>query len=102
MHSNTFHMSASNQAKNGEKRNSVSSSPVLATSVLSSDKAMPAHTSSAQFMDNPLYDPDKMVGAVHHANRVTRTYGVEVNVNMLMYYESVCLLYIDKRVCIVY
>ena len=31
-----------------------------------------------EFMDNPLYDPEKMGGAVEHANRVTRNYGVEV------------------------
>merc|ERR1719440_1137795 len=30
------------------------------------------------FSDNPLYDVEKMMSAVSHANRVTRTYGVEV------------------------
>merc|ERR550532_4005738 len=30
------------------------------------------------FADNPLYDTEKMGTAVEHANRVTRTYGVEV------------------------
>ena len=32
----------------------------------------------ARAVENPLYDPAKMMGAVGHANRVTRTYGVEV------------------------
>merc|ERR550532_3936940 len=30
------------------------------------------------FADNPLYDTEKMGTAVEHANRVTKTYGVEV------------------------
>lgn len=31
-----------------------------------------------EFLDNPLYNPDKMQTAVEHANIVTRVYGVEV------------------------
>jgi len=30
------------------------------------------------FSDNPLYDSEKMMTAVEHANRVTRTYGIEI------------------------
>ena len=30
------------------------------------------------FSDNPLYDSEKMMTAVEHSNRVTRTYGIEV------------------------
>merc|ERR1719183_777186 len=30
------------------------------------------------FADNPLYDSDKMMTAIEHSNRVTRTYGIEV------------------------
>merc|ERR1719440_1276271 len=30
------------------------------------------------FSDNPLYDVEKMMSAVSHANKVTRTYGIEV------------------------
>mmetsp|Transcript_24987 Transcript_24987/g.29521 ORF Transcript_24987/g.29521 Transcript_24987/m.29521 type:complete len:523 (+) Transcript_24987:68-1636(+) len=84
-YSNTFHMSASNQATNDSERRSSTSTPALATTVLSTDKSAASKprakaTSSAtsDFMDNPLYDPDKMIGAVDHANRVTATYGVEV------------------------
>jgi hypothetical protein len=88
-YSNTFHMSASNQASNAAQRNSVvSATPALATSVLSTDKSAlnkpkARASSTAEFMDNPLYDPDKMIGAVEHANRVTRTYGVEVNCQLI-------------------
>ena len=27
---------------------------------------------AAEFLDNPLYDPDKMLGAMEHANRVSQ------------------------------
>merc|ERR1712039_60963 len=30
------------------------------------------------FADNPLYDTEKMMTAVEHSNKVTRTYGIEV------------------------
>jgi len=31
-----------------------------------------------KFVENPMYDVDKMGNSVEHANRVTRTYGVEI------------------------
>merc|ERR1719487_1116501 len=31
-----------------------------------------------KFVENPMYDVDKMGTSVEHANRVTRTYGVEI------------------------
>merc|ERR1711977_40354 len=37
-----------------------------------------AEPGSKGFADNPLYDSEKMMTAVEHANRVTRTYGVEI------------------------
>merc|ERR1711937_460147 len=37
-----------------------------------------AEDSGKGFADNPLYDTEKMSTAVEHANRVTRTYGIEV------------------------
>lgn len=49
----------------------------LATAVPASALAA-APVASAEFMDNPLYDPSKMSTAVEHANHVTRTYGVEI------------------------
>merc|ERR1711937_501279 len=37
-----------------------------------------AEDSGKGFADNPLYDVEKMTTAVEHANRVTRTYGIEI------------------------
>merc|ERR1719359_655571 len=31
-----------------------------------------------KFVENPMYDVEKMGTSVEHANRVTRTYGVEI------------------------
>lgn len=73
-YSESFHMSAAVQSK---KR--------LAKQDADGDRAglrpgeePGAEPESKGFADNPLYDIHKMMSAVEHANRVTRTYGVEV------------------------
>mmetsp|Transcript_58143 Transcript_58143/g.116840 ORF Transcript_58143/g.116840 Transcript_58143/m.116840 type:complete len:523 (-) Transcript_58143:223-1791(-) len=78
-YSNTFHMSAANNSKKSKELNGA-----LATAVPSGGGGGAAAepeaepVAAAEFLDNPLYDPDKMLGAMEHANRVTRNYGVEV------------------------
>merc|ERR1719473_2634996 len=66
-YSESFHMSAA-AAGAGAK-------PVVGVEV-------PAPAASSkndkQFVDNPMYDAEKMGTSVEHANRVTRTYGVEI------------------------
>ena len=76
-------MSAANQDK--LKSSPGNASGAFATAVPGSESeqveagALPeAAEVKGEFMDNPLYDPEKMGGAVEHANRVTRNYGVEV------------------------
>lgn len=44
----------------------------------SSSAAAAPKAKSPQFVENPMYDLDKMGTSVEHANRVTRTYGVEI------------------------
>jgi len=65
-YSESFHMSAANQ--HGIKRRE-------SASAIDEPAAEPA---GKGFTDNPLYDAEKMTSAVEHANRVTRTYGIEV------------------------
>jgi len=79
-YSNTFAMSAQNQGKKfASSGGGGGNDPIaaLATDGLGGGKE-PVAVAAAEFSDNPLYDPDKMLSAVEHANRVTRTYGVEV------------------------
>merc|ERR1719193_2125691 len=35
-------------------------------------------SNSSVYVDNPLYNIDRMVSAMEHANAITRTYGVEI------------------------
>ena len=74
-YSNSFHMSAANQGK--AKKGPTAA---LATVVGSAEEVKEGEpiAQAAEFLDNPLFDPDKMTSAVEHANRVTSTYGVEV------------------------
>jgi len=71
-YSESFHMSAANQSdtRAGHKtqesqRHSTHDEPF-------------AEPVCKGFSDNPLYDTEKMMTAVEHSNRVTRTYGIEV------------------------
>jgi regulator of protease activity HflC (stomatin/prohibitin superfamily) len=77
-YSNTFHMSASNQDKKLTVPMSGGSGGgnIPEAKLLDIGDDNDAH--DAEFLDNPLYDPTKMVSAIDHANRVTRNYGVEV------------------------
>merc|ERR1719240_2485638 len=43
--------------------------------VVATDSSAPVEK---KFVENPMYDIDKMGTSVEHANRVTRTYGVEI------------------------
>ncbi|KAK7247744.1 hypothetical protein SO694_00088149 [Aureococcus anophagefferens] len=64
-YSNSFHVAAAAQASR--------EAPPLAEAVPVADEETPP-----AFNDNPLYDEEKMSSAVEHANKVTRTYGVEI------------------------
>lgn len=77
-YSNTFHMSAAAQGKSATPGAPAAPGAALGTAVLSAAADAAAPQAKAEFMDNPLYDPAKMTSAVEHANRVTRTYGVEI------------------------
>ena len=66
-YSNSFHVAAAAQASR-EAPPLAEAVPVAATD----EETPPA------FNDNPLYDEEKMSSAVEHANKVTRTYGVEI------------------------
>eukprot|EP00316_Scyphosphaera_apsteinii_P000988 CAMPEP_0119315806 /NCGR_PEP_ID=MMETSP1333-20130426/37246_1 /TAXON_ID=418940 /ORGANISM="Scyphosphaera apsteinii, Strain RCC1455" /LENGTH=521 /DNA_ID=CAMNT_0007321273 /DNA_START=39 /DNA_END=1604 /DNA_ORIENTATION=+ len=67
-YSESFHMSA---AAAGTQR--PNEKPVEGVLVAQSTK-----TAEHKFVENPMYDIDKMDTSVAHANRVTRTYGVEI------------------------
>jgi len=72
-YSESFHMSAAVQSKKRLKKQSD------AVGAPYGDDGEPgAEPIGKGFADNPLYDTEKMMSAVEHANRVTRTYGVEV------------------------
>lgn len=71
-YSESFHMSAAAQS---EKR--IDSVAVGMRKVQSLDDLEPEPLGKC-FADNPLYDTEKMMTAVEHANRVTRTYGIEI------------------------
>ena len=74
-YSNSFHVTAVAQAK-------ARSPQPLAEAVVSHgeghDDCGAGASKAAACSDNPLYDQEKMSTAVEHANKVTRTYGVEV------------------------
>jgi len=77
-YSNTFHMSAVNAAsKDKGAGGGAALGTVLSTEEAKDGDDLPV-AEVKEFLDNPLYDPEKLTGAVEHANRVTRTYGVEV------------------------
>merc|ERR1719231_212176 len=67
-YSESFHMSAA-AAGNVNKK------PVEGVAVATTDSCAPVEK---KFVENPMYDIDKMGTSVEHANRVTRTYGVEI------------------------
>ena len=62
-YSESFHMSAANAGTGSTKA-------VVGTPVNMEEEK--------KFIDNPMYDTAKMSTSVEHANRVTRTYGVEI------------------------
>jgi regulator of protease activity HflC (stomatin/prohibitin superfamily) len=66
-YSESFHMSAAEQSKKRDPRQS---------GLLDEPEA--ERGAGKGFTDNPLYDPQKMMSSVEHANRVTNTYGIEV------------------------
>merc|ERR1712070_187601 len=71
-YSESFHMSAAAQA---EKRIDSAGKRLSGSVALEEPCAEPQ---GKGFADNPLYDSEKMMTAVEHANKVTRTYGIEV------------------------
>jgi len=84
-YSSTFHVSAENQrnAHKNEKTSLPQMGVPLAEGVIETkegeaadQKAVP--TAAEATLDNPLFDTDKMVSAVEHANDVTSTFGVEI------------------------
>lgn len=71
-YSESFHMSAAVQSKKRLRKQTE------AAGIFAGDDEPGAEPIGKGFADNPLYDTEKMMSAVEHANRVTRTYGVEV------------------------
>lgn len=67
-YSESFHMSAA-------AAGAVNKRAVEGVAVESESKGA---ASAKKFVENPMYDVDKMGTSVEHANRVTRTYGVEI------------------------
>jgi len=75
-YSESFHMSAAAQS---EKRIDQAAREQRVRSLSSERLDEPfAEPVGKGFADNPLYDSEKMMTAVEHSNRVTRTYGIEV------------------------
>lgn len=72
-YSESFHMSAAAQS---EKRIDTIARNSRSGAVGLDEPA--AEPTGKGFSDNPLYDTEKMMTAVEHANKVTRTYGIEV------------------------
>lgn len=66
-YSESFHMSAANAGHRPNK--AVEGVPV---------EAEGASADERKFVENPMYDVDKLTTSVKHANRVTKTYGVEI------------------------
>jgi regulator of protease activity HflC (stomatin/prohibitin superfamily) len=78
-YSESFHMSAA--AQGGRSRNVprfISPPPGYQSAVGRGEAEAAESASATLYVDNPLYDPAKMGTAVEHANKVTRTYGVEM------------------------
>jgi len=74
-YSESFHMSAATQS---EKRVGGGANALRhATSARMLDEPC-AEPVGKGFSDNPLYDTQRMMSAVEHSNRVTRSYGIEV------------------------
>ena len=85
-YSGSFHLSAADKSVNNKK--SVPSAIATPLSMPSApmegvkgggagDDPMPSPAES-MFLENPLYNQEKMETAMEHANFVTRTYGVEI------------------------
>jgi len=72
-YSESFHMSAAAQSKRPQQ-----GAPQRQGSGFIAVAEPEAEDGGKGFADNPLYDVEKMNTAVDHANRVTRTYGIEV------------------------
>merc|ERR1719240_2511337 len=71
-YSESFHMSA---AAAGNTRSAAG--PTRVVEGVAVDETTPDKAEKT-FVDNPMYDIEKMGTSVEHANRVTRTYGVEI------------------------
>lgn len=69
-YSESFHMSAAAQGKQGKQG--------VAVGMLVDEKTTAAPSTESAFFDNPLYDLSKMGTAVEHANQITKTYGVDI------------------------
>merc|ERR1719326_1557621 len=69
-YSESFHMSAA-------AAGAVNKGAVFGVAV-DGDGAGDGDVAEKKFVENPMYDIDKMGTSVEHANRVTRTYGVEI------------------------
>jgi regulator of protease activity HflC (stomatin/prohibitin superfamily) len=74
-YSESFHMSAATQSEKRLPRGPNAPTRAGSASLLDEPCAEPV---GKGFSDNPLYDTEKMMSAVEHSNRVTRTYGIEV------------------------
>jgi len=86
-YSESFHMSAANagnvrsKAVEGVAVGTSSTATAAGTGDAASAPMAPMATGGEperKFVDNPMYDTEKMGTSVEHANRVTRTYGVEI------------------------
>merc|ERR1719152_1135845 len=69
-YSESFHMSAAAQGKQGKQG--------VAVGMLVDEETTAAPSTESAFFDNPLYDLSKMGTAVEHANQITKTYGVDI------------------------
>jgi len=67
-YSESFHVSAAQHTKTAAR----------STQDRGQDEPESEQSMAKGFADNPLYDPKKMMTAVEHANKVTRTYGIEI------------------------
>ncbi len=80
-YSGSFHVSAADRKSSGggAGRNIAVATPLPDIEIPSASAPMASsEKEEAMFLENPLYNQDKMETAMQHANSVTRTYGVEI------------------------
>jgi len=83
-YSGSFHVSAAHNADRAKSTQKQLALAVLCEEEMPKEPSAPPAVSADLYLENPLYNSEKMSAATAHANSVTSTYGIEiVSINII-------------------